>query len=66
MTNQNLHIIKDKTDLSEKNKSTNDNSHVRGLIGPSDNSEPIDNDKNDHHGEKSTRTNEKDPFSSLN
>ena len=55
-----------KADLSSSDKSTDDKSNVRGLIGPSDNSEPIDNDKNDHHGEKSTRTNEKDPFSSLN
>jgi predicted phosphodiesterase len=55
-----------KADLSSSDKSTDDKSNVRGLIGPSDNSEPIDNDKNDHHGEKSTSTNEKDPFSSLN
>ena len=55
-----------KADSSSSDKSTDDKSNVRGLIGPSDNSEPIENDKNDHHGEKSTRTNEKDPFSSLN
>jgi hypothetical protein len=55
-----------KADLSSSDKSTDDKSNVRGLTGSSDNSEPIDNDKNDHHGEKSTRTNEKDPFSSLN
>ena len=55
-----------KADLSSSDKSTDDKSNVKGLLGPSDNSEPINNDNNDHHGEKSTNTNEKDPFSSLN
>ncbi len=57
--------IENKADLSSSDKSTDDKSNARGL-GPSDNSVPINNDNNDHHGEKSTNTNEKDPFSSLN
>ena len=55
-----------KADLSSSDKSTDGKSDVRGLLGPSDNSEPIDNDNNDHHGEESTNTNEKDPFAPLN
>ena len=55
-----------KADLSSSDKSTDDKSNVRGLLGPSDNSAPIDNDNNDHHGEESTNTNEKDPFASMN
>jgi len=55
-----------KADLSSSDESTDGKSDVRGLLGPSDNSEPIDNHNNDHHGEESTNTNEKDPFAPLN
>jgi hypothetical protein len=54
-----------KADLSSSDKSTDDKSNVRGLIGPSDNSEPVDNENIDHNTEKTTITNEKDPFADL-
>ncbi len=55
-----------KADLSSSDESTDGKSDARGLLGPSDNSEPIDNHNNDYHGEESTNTNEKDPFAPLN
>ena len=55
----------DKADLSNEDKSTNDKSHVGGLLGPSDNTDPVDNENIDHDGEKTTITNERDPFADL-
>ena len=55
----------DKADLSNEDKSTNDKSHVGGLLGPSDNTDPVDNENIDHDGEKTTITNERDPFAGL-
>jgi hypothetical protein len=55
----------DKADLSNEEKSTSDKSHVGGSLGPSDTTEPIDNENIDHEGEKTTITNERDPFADL-
>jgi predicted MPP superfamily phosphohydrolase len=55
----------DKADLSNEDKSTNDKSDVGGLLGPSDNTDPVDNENIDHNGEKTTITNERDPFAGL-
>jgi hypothetical protein len=55
----------DKADLSNEDKSTNDKSHVGGLLGPSNNTDPVDNENIDHDGEKTTITNERDPFAGL-
>jgi hypothetical protein len=49
----------DKLDLS--------NSHVRGLHGPIDTRDPVDDEEtSDNHGEMTIKSNEKDPFSSVN
>ena len=57
----------DKIELSDNGKSTNDNSHVTGLLGPTDNRDPVDDeDTPDNHGEMTIKSNEKDPFSSVN
>ncbi|HEY6949193.1 MAG TPA: hypothetical protein VI146_01180, partial [Nitrososphaeraceae archaeon] len=54
-------------DESTNDKSTNDNSHVSGLLGPTDTRDPVDDeDTPDNHGEMTIKSNEKDPFSSVN
>jgi hypothetical protein len=55
----------DKADLSNEDKSTNDKSVVGRLLGPSDNTDPVDNENIDHDGEKTTISNEADPFAGL-
>ena len=57
----------DKIDLSNNDKSTNDNSHVSGLLGPTDTRDPVDDEESaDSHGEMTIKSNVKDPFSSVN
>jgi hypothetical protein len=55
----------DKADLSNEDKSINDKSDVGRLLGPSDNTDPVDNENIDHDGEKTTISNEADPFAGL-
>ena len=55
----------DKADLSNEDKSINDKSDVGRLLGPSDNTDPVDNENIDHDEEKTTISNEADPFTGL-
>jgi len=57
----------DKIDLSNNDKSTNVNSHLGGLLGPTDTRDPVDDEETaDNHGDMRIKSNEKDPFSSVN
>jgi Calcineurin-like phosphoesterase len=57
----------DKIDLSSNDKSTNVNSHLGGLLGPTDTRDPVDDEETaDNHGDMRIKSNEKDPFSSVN
>src|SRR6476619_2549397 len=57
----------DKIDLSNNDKSTNDNSHIGGLLGPTDTRDPVDDEETtDNHGDMTIKSNQKDPFSSVN
>jgi hypothetical protein len=53
-----------KADLSNEGK-PNDKSAVGSLLRPTDNTDPVDNENIDHDGEKTTITNERDPFAGL-
>ena len=55
----------DKADLSNVDKSINDKSDDGHILGPSDNTDPVDNENIDHDGEKTTISNEADPFTGL-
>ena len=55
----------DKADLSNEDKSINDKSDVGRILGPSDNTDPVDNENIDHDGEKTAISNEADPFAGL-
>ena len=57
----------DKIDLSNNDKSTNVKSHLGGLLGPTDTRDPVDDEETgDNHGDMTIKSNEKDPFSSVN
>src|SRR6476661_2456020 len=58
----------DKIDFSNNDKSTNDNSHLGGLLGPTDTRDPVDDEDETtgNHGEMTIKSNVKDPFSSVN
>jgi hypothetical protein len=57
----------DKIDLSNNDKSSNDNSHPGGLLGSTDTRDPVDDEETaDNHGDMTIKSNEKDPFSSVN
>ena len=58
----------DKIDFSNNDKSTIDNSHLGGLLGPTDTRDPVDDEDETtgNHGEMTIKSNVKDPFSSVN
>ena len=58
----------DKADLSDEGKSTDDKSHVEGLLGSSDSKSLVadDDDETTDSDEETINTNERDPFAALN
>src|SRR6476619_3417194 len=52
----------DKIDFSNNDKSTNDNSHLGGLLGPTDTRDPVDDEDETtgNHGEMTIKSNVKD------